>query len=144
RSGKAFVSVADRDKRAMIFPIKRLYDLGFGLYATAGTADVLRRNGVKVTEVRKHSEGVGPFGEPTIVQQIMDQEIDIIINTPHSRGSREDGYAIRTAASLRSIPSITTIQGLAATVQALEVLLSTDLSVQSLQEYAAELSQTGI
>ncbi|MFZ9308729.1 MAG: carbamoyl-phosphate synthase large subunit [Candidatus Nanopelagicales bacterium] len=144
RSGKAFVSVADRDKRAMIFPIKRLYDLGFGLYATAGTADVLRRNGVKVTEVRKHSEGVGPFGEPTIVQQIMDQEIDIIINTPHGRGSREDGYAIRTAASLRSIPSITTIQGLAATVQALEVLLSTDLSVQSLQEYAAELSQTGI
>ncbi|MFZ9693385.1 MAG: carbamoyl-phosphate synthase large subunit [Candidatus Nanopelagicales bacterium] len=144
RSGKAFVSVADRDKRAMIFPIKRLYDLGFGLYATAGTADVLRRNGVKVTEVRKHSEGVGPFGEPTIVQQIMNQEIDIIINTPHGRGSREDGYAIRTAASLRSIPSITTIQGLAATVQALEVLLSTDLSVQSLQEYAAELSQTGI
>jgi carbamoyl-phosphate synthase large subunit len=120
-----------------------LHDLGFELFATSGTADVLRRNGVQVTEVRKHSEGIGPFGEPTIVQQIMDQEIDLIINTPHGRGSREDGYAIRTAASLRSVPSITTIQGLAATVQALEVLLTTDLSVQSLQEYAAELAQTG-
>jgi len=143
RTGKAFVSVADRDKRSMIFPIKRLHDLGFELFATSGTADVLRRNGVQVTEVRKHSEGIGPFGEPTIVQQIMDQEIDLIINTPHGRGSREDGYAIRTAASLRSVPSITTIQGLAATVQALEVLLTTNLSVQSLQEYAAELAQTG-
>lgn len=143
RSGKAFVSVADRDKRAMIFPIKRLHDLGFELFATSGTADVLRRNGVAVTEVRKHSEGLGPFGEPTIVDQIMNQEIDLIINTPHGRGAREDGYAIRTAASLRSIPSISTVQGLAATVQALEALLSSELSVQSLQEYAAELAQTG-
>ena len=143
RSGKAFVSVADRDKRAMIFPIKRLHDLGFELFATPGTADVLRRNGVPVTEVRKHSDGTGPFGEPTIVEQIMNQEIDLIINTPHGRGSREDGYAIRTAASMRSIPSISTVQGLAATVQALEVLLHSEMTVQSLQEYAAELPQSG-
>lgn len=143
KSGKAFVSVADRDKRAMIFPLKRLHDLGFELCATAGTAAVLRRNGISVLEVRKHSEGTGPFGEPTIVQQIMKQEIDLIINTPHGRGAREDGYAIRTAASLRSVPSISTVQGLAATVQALEVLLTSDVSVQSLQEYARELSQTG-
>lgn len=143
RKGKAFVSVADRDKRSMIFPIKRLHDLGFEILATKGTADVLRRNGVKVVEVRKHSEGIGPFGETTIVEQIMNQEIDLIINTPHGRGAREDGYAIRTAASLRSIPSISTVQGLAATVQALEALLTSELSVQSLQEYAAQLAQTG-
>ena len=54
--GHAFVSVANRDKRSMIFPVKRLHDLGFEILATAGTAEVLRRNGVPATIVRKHFE----------------------------------------------------------------------------------------
>ena len=55
-----FVSMANRDKRHMIFPIKRLADLGFEILATQGTAEVLRRNGVQATVVRKHFEGAGP------------------------------------------------------------------------------------
>src|SRR5204862_6361343 len=62
--GRIFVPVANRDKRAMVFPVKRLADLGFEVMATDGTAEVLRRNGVASTVVRKHSEGRGPDGEP--------------------------------------------------------------------------------
>src|SRR5690606_22153496 len=109
--GRAFVSVANRDKRAMIFPVKALADLGFEILATEGTAEVLRRNGVHARIVRKQSDGTGPAGEPTIVRLILDGEVDLIVNTPfgdpgHS-GPRLDGYEIRTAAVLRGVPCIT-------------------------------------
>jgi carbamoyl-phosphate synthase large subunit len=137
--GKAFVSVANRDKRAIIFPVKRLADLGFEILATQGTAEVLRRNGVTSTVVRKHSDGVGPAGEPTIVQQILAGDVDMIVNTPWGVGPRVDGYEIRTAAVLRGVPCMTTVQGLAACVQGIEALMRGDISVRSLQEHAAVL-----
>ncbi len=137
--GRAFVSVANRDKRAIIFPVKRLADMGFEILATQGTAEVLRRNGVTATIVRKHSEGAGPGGEPTIVQQILAGDVDMIVNTPWGVGPRVDGYEIRTAAVLRGVPCMTTVQGLAACVQGIEALLRGELSVRSLQEHAAVL-----
>jgi carbamoyl-phosphate synthase large subunit len=137
--GKAFVSVANRDKRAIIFPVKRLADLGFEILATQGTAEVLRRNGVISTVVRIHSDGVGPGGEPTIVQQILAGDVDMIVNTPWGVGPRVDGYEIRTAAVLRGVPCMTTVQGLAACVQGIEALMHGDISVRSLQEHAAVL-----
>jgi carbamoyl-phosphate synthase large subunit len=137
--GKAFVSVANRDKRAIIFPVKRLADLGFEILATQGTAEVLRRNGVLSTVVRKHSDGPGPDGEPTIVQQILAGDVDMIVNTPWGVGPRVDGYEIRTAAVLRGVPCMTTVQGLAACVQGIEALMHGEISVRSLQEHAAVL-----
>ncbi len=138
--GRVFVSVANRDKRHMIFPVKRLADLGFEVLATPGTAEVLRRNGVIAQVVRKHSAGPGPDGEPTIVGRIHAGEVDLIINTPFgstSGGSpRLDGYDIRTAAVSRNIPCITTIQGLAAAVQGIESLRAGDVGVRSLQDWA--------
>jgi carbamoyl-phosphate synthase large subunit len=139
-SGRAFVSVAGRDKRSMVFPVKRLADLGFDIYATAGTAEVLRRNGLKATVLRKHHEGPGPDGTPTTVQAIMAGEIDLIVNTPYGVGPRLDGYEIRTAAVVKGVPSITTVQGLAATVQGIESLLAGQIGVRSLQEHAADLA----
>jgi carbamoyl-phosphate synthase large subunit len=140
-AGRAFVSVANRDKRSMIFPIKRLADLGFDILATAGTADVLRRNGVSAAVVRKHSEGPGPGGEPTIVGRILAGEVDLVINTPHGTtagGSpRVDGYEIRTASVSTRIPCITTVQGLAATVQGIEALRAGSLEVRSLQSWSS-------
>jgi carbamoyl-phosphate synthase large subunit len=137
--GKIFVSVANVDKRHMIFPIKRLADLGYEILATRGTAEVLRRNGVTTTEVRKHSAGPGPDGEPTIVGRILAGEVRLVVNTPHgttSGGSpRLDGYEIRTAAILTNIPCITTVQGLAAAVQGIEALRAGDIGVRSLQEW---------
>jgi carbamoyl-phosphate synthase large subunit len=145
-SGRVFVSVADRDKRAMIFPLKRLSDLGFEIVATEGTAEVLRRHGLKVGFLRKQREGTGPQGEPTTVDAIMAGDIDLIINTPFGVGPRLDGYEIRTAAVLKGVPCITTIQGLAATVLGIESLMpggSTEqgIGVRSLQEYAGDLSR---
>ena len=138
-SGCVFVSVANRDKRSMIFPVKRLADLGFDVLATAGTAEVLRRNGVKAAVVRKHYEGIGPLGEPTTIDAIMNGDIDLIVNTPFGVGSRLDGYEIRTAAVTKGVACITTVQGLAAAVQGIEALLSGEIGVRSLQEYARDL-----
>jgi len=144
-SGRVFVSVADRDKRSMIFPIKRLSDLGFEILATDGTADVLRRHGLKVGLLRKARFGPGPQGEPTTVQAIMAGEVDLIINTPFGVGPRLDGYEIRTAAVLSGVPCITTIQGLAATVLGIEALVEAEagrrapIGVRSLQEHANDL-----
>ncbi|MFL6054072.1 MAG: carbamoyl-phosphate synthase large subunit, partial [Actinoallomurus sp.] len=141
--GRAFVSVANRDKRAMIFPVKRLADLGFEILATEGTAEVLRRNGVRAKIVRKHSAGPGPDGEPTIVRRILDGEVDLIVNTPFGSpgqsGPRLDGYEIRTAAVLRGVPCLTTVQALGAAVQGIEASAAGVIGVRSLQEHAQHL-----
>ena len=144
-SGKVFVSVANRDKRHMIFPIKRLADLGFEILATSGTASVLRRNGVNVTVIRKLTEVAVPGQDgDTIVEKIHHHDVGLIINTPHgvtTGGSpRIDGYEIRTAAVAEGIPCITTIQGLAAAVQGIEALISGSIGVKSLQEWALHLA----
>jgi carbamoyl-phosphate synthase large subunit len=137
--GTAFVSVANRDKRAMVFPVKRLADLGFAILATGGTAEVLRRHGVAATVVRKHGAGRGPRGEPTIVERILNGDVDLIVNTPRGPAGnsrpRLDGYEIRTAAVARDVPCITTVQGLAAAVQGIEALQAGDIRVCSLQEH---------
>jgi carbamoyl-phosphate synthase large subunit len=141
--GTVFVSVANRDKRFVIFPVKRLADLGFEILATAGTASMLRRHGVKVRSVRKFSQGPGPDGEKTVVQAILDREVDLIFNTPHGLspdGSpRFDGYEIRTAAVLRNIPCITTVPGLAAAVQGIEAIRAGNVGVRSLQSWSQAL-----
>jgi len=138
-SGRVFVSVANVDKRHMIFPIKRLADLGYEILATQGTAEVLRRNGVAATVVRKHHEGVGPDGELTVVGRILGGEVQLVVNTPHGTSSsgspRLDGYDIRTAAVHANIPCITTVQGLAAAVQGIEAMRAGDIGVRSLQDW---------
>ncbi len=139
-TGRVFVSMANRDKRTMIFPIKRLADLGFEVLATQGTAEVLRRNGIPARIVRKHFEGTGPAGEQTTVQLISAGEIHLVVNTPRgstSGGSaRTDGYEIRTAAVIANIPCITTVQGLGAAVQGIEAMRAGDIGVRSLQDWA--------
>jgi len=138
-SGTAFVSLANRDKRAAIFPIKRLADLGFTIVATSGTAAVLRRNGVEVGELRKQHEGRGPDGAPTTVDAIMAGDVQLIVNTPYGVGPRVDGYEIRTAAVIKGVPCITTVQGLAAAVQGIDSLQHDEPTVRSLQEHARDL-----
>ena len=138
--GRAFISVANRDKRSMIFPARELVAHGFELLATSGTAEVLKRNGINATVVRKQSEGTGPNGEKTIVQLIHDGEVDLIVNTPYGTGGRLDGYEIRTAAVARSVPCLTTVQALAAAVQGIDALNHGDVGVRSLQDHAEHLT----
>jgi carbamoyl-phosphate synthase large subunit len=145
--GRAFVSVASKDKRSMVFPVKRLADLGFEIWATKGTGEILRRNGVRATIVRKHGDGRGPDGEPTIVERIMAGQVDLIVNTPFGSpgqsGPRLDGYEIRTAAVRRGIPCVTTTAGLAAAVQGIEAITRGEVGVRSLQEHAVRMRGTG-
>ncbi|SEN86478.1 carbamoyl-phosphate synthase large subunit [Actinacidiphila rubida] len=138
--GRAFVSVANRDKRALIFPARALIEHGFELLATSGTAEVLKRNGIEARVVRKQSEGVGPNGEPTVVTLIHEGEVDLIVNTPFGTGGRLDGYDIRTAAVARAVPCLTTVQALAAAVQGIDALVRGDIAVRSLQEHAEHLT----
>ncbi len=137
--GRCFISVANRDKRSMIFPARELVAHGFELLATAGTAEVLKRNGINATVVRKQSEGEGPNGEKTIVQLIHEGGVDLIVNTPYGTGGRLDGYEIRTAAVARSVPCLTTVQALAAAVQGIDALTHGGVGVGSLQEHAERL-----
>jgi carbamoyl-phosphate synthase large subunit len=146
-SGRVFVSVATRDKRSMVFPVRRLADLGFEVLATSGTAQVLRRHGIEATVVRKHGQGVGPDGEPTIVQRILAGEVDLIVNTPFGSPGhgepRVDGYEIRTAAVTAGVPCMTTVQGLAAAVEGIEATVRGSIGVRSLQEHARYLRTSG-
>jgi carbamoyl-phosphate synthase large subunit len=134
--GTVFISVANPDKRAVIFPAKRLSDLGFQILATKGTARVLQRAGIEAEVVGKVSDGtdVGP----SVVDRIASGEIDLVLNTPFGRGARTDGYFIRTAAVEAGVPSITTTAGMFAAVQAIEALISGGVDVKALQDYLRE------
>jgi carbamoyl-phosphate synthase large subunit len=137
--GTVFVSIADRDKRAAIFPVKRLSDLGFRVLATEGTAQVLRRNGVDAELVGKFSDGPG-----NVVEKILAGEVDLVFNTPRgapgNSGPRVDGYEIRTAAVTAGIPCVTTVQGAAACVQGIEELVRGEIGVRSLQDFHTQLT----
>lgn len=137
KSGKVFVSLADKDKSHGVAPAKSLIELGFTILATTGTATYLRESGISVTEVRKYSEGQGAMGQRTIVDLLHAGEIDLVINTPVGRGTRADGWMIRTAAIQRSIPCITTTAGFAAAVSGIAALQQGEMSVKSIQKWLA-------
>ncbi|QNE89625.1 carbamoyl-phosphate synthase large subunit [Corynebacterium incognita] len=135
QEGRVFVSVANRDKRSLILPIQSLANMGYTILATAGTGSILRRNGIeceivpKASEVREGAEGT------SIVQRILDREVDLILNTPAgSSGARHDGYEIRAAAIEMDVPLVTTVQAVTACVQALTAQNRGEMSVTALQE----------
>ncbi|MER7070113.1 carbamoyl-phosphate synthase large subunit [Terrabacter sp. NPDC000476] len=145
RSGAIFVSVANRDKRAMLFPVKRLVDLGFTILATKGTAAVLKRNGIPATVVRKITErsGEGDPSERSIVDLITDGTVQMVVNTPSGQDARADGYAIRAATTSADKPIITTIATLAAAVLGIESHMTEEIRVTSLQDHARDLDLYG-
>ncbi len=137
KSGTVFISLADKDKSDGVESARALVDMGFRVLATTGTADFFDSHGVVTTRVRKNSDGKGELGEPTIVDILNSGEIDLVINTPVGRGTRADGWAIRTASVQRSIPIITTTPGFNAAVEGIKVLRQGELDICSLQEWLA-------
>ena len=137
KSGTVFISLADKDKNSGVKPAQELSALGFRLLATEGTAAYLSQHGVTSVTVRKNSQGTGPLGEKTIVEMLNNGDINLVINTPVGRGTRADGWAIRTASVQRSIPIITTTAGFSAAVQGIKSLQSGDLSVAPIQDWLA-------
>jgi carbamoyl-phosphate synthase large subunit len=132
REGTIFLSVANRDKRSILYPAKRLADLGFRLLATRGTAAVLERAGIAVSRVSKVSEG-----GRSVVDLIRDAEVDLVVNTPFGRGPRTDGSLIRTAAAQAGIPCITTLPAVLAALRGIESVRGEGGEPRSLQEYHA-------
>ena len=137
KSGTVFISLADKDKQQGIQAAYDLSRIGFRILATGGTADALNTKSIACTRIRKHSEGTGPLGEKTIVELINSGEIDLIINTPVGRGTRQDGWFIRTAAVQRSVPCITTTAGFKAAVEGIKSLQREELSIRSIQSWLA-------
>jgi carbamoyl-phosphate synthase large subunit len=139
--GTIFVSVANRDKRSLVFPVKRLADLGFRVLATEGTAEMLRRNGIPCEVVRKIFEEATPDRPAqSAVDAIRAGEVNMVINTPYGNsGPRIDGYEIRSAAVQMNIPCVTTVQGASAAVQGIEAGIRGDIGVRSLQELHAAM-----
>ena len=116
RTGTAFLSVCDADKRAIGPIAAALAGLGFELLATSGTARTLETAGLAVSRVAKVS---GELDEPTVVDLIRRGSCDLVINTPFGQHARSDGYLIREAALVRRVPCITTLSGAAAAVHAI-------------------------
>ena len=137
KNGTVFVSLADKDKAQGIQAAHDLSRIGFQILATGGTADALSAKQIPCTRVRKHSEGTGPLGEKTIVELINAGSIGLIINTPVGRGTRQDGWLIRTAAVQRSVPCITTTAGFKAAVEGIKSLQREELSIRSIQSWLA-------
>ncbi|MDO5029125.1 MAG: carbamoyl-phosphate synthase large subunit [Corynebacterium sp.] len=141
--GTVFVSLANRDKRTLVFPILSLAGMGFRILATEGTAGMLRRNGVECEVVAKRTtDAEAPAEGRDIVDMIRDGEVDIIINTPSgSAGARSDGYEIRAAAVSQGVTCVTTAQGAVAALQGILALRNGEMSVKALQElHPAELA----
>jgi len=136
--GKVFVSVKNRDKRAMTSLAKRLFEMGFSLVATAGTARVLERQGMTVELIHKVADGY----RPNVIDLMRRGEIKLVLNTPEDGRARKDSYAIRRTAVNHGIPYYLTIDGAQAAVGAIEALFKGELGVRSLQEYHAEHSSS--
>jgi carbamoyl-phosphate synthase large subunit len=136
-SGTILVTVANRDKRGMVFPVKRLADLGFSIVATQGTGEVLRRYGIACEIVPKHYED---DAARNAVALIAGGEVALVFNTPQgSGGARMDGYEIRSAAVVADVPCVTTLPGAAAAVMGIEALIRGEMTVRPLQELHAAL-----
>ena len=135
RKGSVFLSLSNRDKLGALEPIRMLHSLGFLIFTTAGTHNFLNENGIYSIQVRKHSERETYDGRRSALEIINSGEVNLVINTPLGRGTRQDGWLIRTAAVQRSIPCITTIAGFKAAAAGINELHVKDFSINSLQEW---------
>src|SRR5262249_10300560 len=133
-SGKVFVSVKNRDKRAVTTLARRLVEMGFTLVATSGTARVLERHGMAVEAVYKVLEG----HRPNVVDLMKRGDIALVFNTPEDGRARKDSAAIRRTAVSQNIPYYLTVDGAQAAIAAIEALLKGEHQVRSLQEYHAD------
>jgi carbamoyl-phosphate synthase large subunit len=134
KSGSVFISLADKDKTQAVESARALYELGFKLYATAGTKSILANEGIETELVMKHSEKSGTASR-SAVDLIETGEINLVVNTPFGRDSKKDGWLIRSSAVARGIPCITTIPGLKAAVSGIKALKSAPISTKSLQDW---------
>jgi carbamoyl-phosphate synthase large subunit len=133
KSGAVFISLSERDKEPGWRAARDLHNLGFKIYSTSGTNAFLSGKGVPSELVRKNSDNNSDQLSANDV--ITKGLVQLVINTPLGRGSRHDGFLIRTAAVSRSVSCITTIPGFKAAVAGISALQKDDFGIKSLQEW---------
>ncbi|ABC81502.1 carbamoyl-phosphate synthase large subunit [Anaeromyxobacter dehalogenans] len=127
---RAFVSVRDADKPAVVDIARRLAKLGFEVLSTAGTAAFLAGHGLETTRVRKVNEG-----RPSIVDRIIDGDVHFVVNTTAGKQEIADSYSIRRETLMKGLPYFTTLTGARAAVGAMEAARGGAPSVRTIQEY---------
>ncbi|WP_346686577.1 carbamoyl-phosphate synthase large subunit [Enteroscipio rubneri] len=127
--GTVFISVCDRDKRAIVSIARDIVRLGFKVVATGGTARALRAAGVDCEEVKKVHEGA-----PNVLDRIAAGEIALMINTPFGHATRADGYELRLEAVKHGVTHVTNLAGAQAMVAGMEMARANGLSVVALQD----------
>jgi carbamoyl-phosphate synthase large subunit len=131
--GTVFLSTHDRDKQALVPIAARLIELGFDVTATSGTAQALANAGLKVQSVLKVHEG-----RPNIEDQIRSNQVQLVINTPIGRQAAHDDKYLRRAALDYAVPTVTTLAGARAAVEAISALQQQPrLSIHALQDVLA-------
>ena len=134
-SGGIFISVNDRDKERIIPIARELFQLGFRIWATEGTCNSLRKAGVEADLIFKVNED-----RPSVVDRIINGEIQMVINTPLGRESHYDEKSVGAEAYRRGIPNITTLSGASAAIQAIQARRKSQANVKSLQEWSKKSS----
>ena len=133
KSGAVFISLSERDKEPGWRAARDLHELGFKIYCTSGTNSFLAGKGVPSELVRKNSDiNSNKLSANDVITKGL---VQLVINTPLGRGSRHDGFLIRTAAVSRSVSCITTIPGFKAAVAGIAALQKDDFGIKSLQEW---------
>jgi len=130
--GTIFMSVNDHDKDGLVSLAKTFVEMGFHIVATHGTAEVLEQAGLQPERVYKVKEG-----RPNVVDLIKGDRIQMIVNTPRGQDTFFDEKAIRRAAVLARIPTITTLAAARAAAEGIAALQGGTLSVFALQELHA-------
>ena len=135
--GSLFISVKDSDKPSIIYICKLLTKSGFNIFATIGTSNCLRKNGLIVKEVKKITEG-----NPNILDLILSKKIQLIINTMEDSQTIKDNMILRRHAIAKDIPYFTTLSAAIAATKSIETLISSSLEVKSIQEYLKKKNKT--
>ena len=138
QTGAVLISMNDRDKEAVVPIAQELVALGFKLFATTGTRQILKQHELAVESVLKLHEG-----RPHVADLIKNGQIQLIINTPLGDTAQQDERKIRRTALSYKVPIITTIAGARATAAAIRSLQNEPLSVQALQDYLLQRSDGG-
>ncbi len=127
--GSVFISVCDRDKRAIAPVAMALENLGYGIYTTGGTAKTLRAAGIDCTTVNRISDG-----HPNVVDLMRDKSVSFIINTPHGHEAHSDGAKMRAEAVSQGITCVTAMSAATALIQALAAARKSEPETFALQD----------
>jgi carbamoyl-phosphate synthase large subunit len=135
--GAVLITVAEKDRPAVVEVARQFAELGFTVFATDGTAACLKRHGIAAQTVLKMHEG-----RPHIVDMVMNREVHLIVNTPAGKQSKHDDSYIRKNAIKYKVPYITTLAGALAAAKGIAARRQAgSAGVKSLQKYHADIER---